>query len=1264
VRKSSIIAFVCFWWLCGVLTLQAASASVDYWEVQTTAVEGSGQSGLVNALVAPGQDTTAVLQSVTALRIVGTLNGTDCLALRNKMPNLEHLDMAGVDFVEGGIAYYGNNMTQPGVFPTYLFSQCVAATNLTSVILPNSVTLIDKCAFMSCSQLESVEFGSQTENIDKQAFRDCVQLTNVTFPPSLTRIGDECFYGCKLITAVILPENLATLSDKCFQNCTGITQLTLNESLTKIGNSCFYGCSKLTSIVFNENLLEIGSSAFTNCSILADVLLPNTVTKLGNTAFSNCKKLTSFRLPLQLITLGNNVFSGCNALRELHAPILNPISISSESFDQTLRKNITLYVPTLTYYAYFWSNGWGAFQHISCENIDYQDAINLKSTAILDTNMPGAAYGDNVIGQSPDLLTIYPTGSLTVENSVSQCFNVVELNSDALSHPALINAGDLRVNTLRYKFPLKKGEWRLVAFPRPVNKRNIGLPNGSSIYVYNGATRATGASGWSQFTGNILEAGKGYAIYVSADVTLSCETTSNPVKENDVKFTLNANSASQTADAGWNLFGNPYLSYYSINDLGITDPVVVYNGKMGTYETYYPGEDEYRLAPYQAFFVKRSSNDAVRLKREKRQIYSLGCNESTPRQSCSAVADSGTPPEPAIINLVSVTCEPADAATMEGEGYYAQGSIAHIKVNAAAGYQLDKWILNGTECSVRSNSIDYVVGTSNAHFVACMKERTDEVDPGYNPDMPDDPDQQETVAAKVLLKIKMSPANTAVIKVDGSTLDATGEVWVDAGSVVTIKCIPNKNFDFAGWRQVGMGTLLSEEAEIDYMMPSRSATLLASMEYSPADPTDPTTSPEDTQEEIDNGQGVRLGDINEDGAVDISDAVELVELLKDPITNSARLILLRCDVNGDLVVDDKDVSAIVNTICLNENYLFSIADTLARQDTVTDRLSIAPITVEPGGAYVNLQVSLSSTQNYTAYAFDLLLPDGIEVDTVQLNHPSSGHLFRYNLFQEDKLVLRVACFSINNQVLPANLAFALKLPLSAVPYTYPENLQVGIRHAMLVSPAAKAFVPQCEPEEIEISHHSYVPVLISSENMYNTLVLPFSAILPDGLRAAECLNANDTCMYLTEVDSLEAFVPYIVYAENGINYTFEGNYITDPEQNYATVVTKGYLTGVLIQTMIREGYVLQNHGSGASFYLVDRTVALPAGKAYLLRPEASSNSISFRFSNSHDDNILSIASPIEVLPDDKPIYYNMRGIQEEHPSKGLYLKSGKIYYIR
>ena len=93
-------------------------------------------------------------------------------------------------------------------------------TQITSVVIPSSVTTIKPYAFESCS-LSSVTIPSSVTSIENSAFKGC-SLTSVTIPSSITKIIDSTFYQCREMSYVVLPSSVTLIESFAFYGCSGL----------------------------------------------------------------------------------------------------------------------------------------------------------------------------------------------------------------------------------------------------------------------------------------------------------------------------------------------------------------------------------------------------------------------------------------------------------------------------------------------------------------------------------------------------------------------------------------------------------------------------------------------------------------------------------------------------------------------------------------------------------------------------------------------------------------------------------------------------------------------------------------------------------------------------------------------------------------------------------------------------------------------------------------------------------------------------------
>lgn len=73
-------------------------------------------------------------------------------------------------------------------------------------------------------------------------------VTSIVIPDTVTRIRPSCFESCTSLTSVEIPNSVKYISQSAFSHCTSLTTVTIPQSVISIGNYAFYYCTGLQSI--------------------------------------------------------------------------------------------------------------------------------------------------------------------------------------------------------------------------------------------------------------------------------------------------------------------------------------------------------------------------------------------------------------------------------------------------------------------------------------------------------------------------------------------------------------------------------------------------------------------------------------------------------------------------------------------------------------------------------------------------------------------------------------------------------------------------------------------------------------------------------------------------------------------------------------------------------------------------------------------------------------------------------------------------------
>ncbi len=240
---------------------------------------------------------------------------------------------------------------------------------LTSIVLPNTVRVIENYAFYDCRHLRSVNIPEGVTRLGYCTFGDCSSLTEITIPSTVTYIEEGTFIECTGLETITCRAAVPPVcpSTDSFHS-TNYETATLRVRATSLNayrqatawkefsnkeeyyydfavNGIYYIITGLNSasVTFKDRdfnsysgdvnvpttvthdgvaytVTAVGRAAFYNCPELTSVSLPNTVTDIGYAAFYNCSAMTSVNIPSGVTTLGDFCFQSCRSLSSLTLP--------------------------------------------------------------------------------------------------------------------------------------------------------------------------------------------------------------------------------------------------------------------------------------------------------------------------------------------------------------------------------------------------------------------------------------------------------------------------------------------------------------------------------------------------------------------------------------------------------------------------------------------------------------------------------------------------------------------------------------------------------------------------------------------------------------------------------------------------------------------------------------------------------------------------------------------------------------------------------
>lgn len=195
--------------------------------------------------------------------------------------------------------------------------------------------------------------------------------------------------------------------------------------------------------------------------------------------------------------------------------------------------------------------------------------------------------------------TANATTNVKLTNETVENLSMLRTANESRKLP--INGTGLTINntTIEMDFP-NPSRYYCVGFPFDVTVS--GSP--TEIAEYDGVTRSNGGAGWKLASGNILKAGKGYAIMSSTPVTFTATNTGAKFTQTTgtLPITYYKGTSIYEENYGWNLVTVPFANPQPLN---ITEGMFVYRyvPESDSYITLQTG-DTFTPNPFEAFFIK------------------------------------------------------------------------------------------------------------------------------------------------------------------------------------------------------------------------------------------------------------------------------------------------------------------------------------------------------------------------------------------------------------------------------------------------------------------------------------------------------------------------------------------------------------------------------------------------------------------------------------------------------------------------------------
>lgn len=190
-------------------------------------------------------------------------------------------------------------------------------TQIQSVYLPDSVTVIGDGAFRGCERLEKVRLSARLRDLGDCAFSQCGALKKVNLPERVEHMGRSVFLDCRGLAD---QDGFVMFRNTLFSYCGTSGEVRIPEGVEAISARAFEGIDRITSVIFPQSLRRIGEYAFSQCHGLARIEIPGNVVWIGRGAFFACTGAKTLHIHEGTVAVEDIAFRYCISMDRVEFP--------------------------------------------------------------------------------------------------------------------------------------------------------------------------------------------------------------------------------------------------------------------------------------------------------------------------------------------------------------------------------------------------------------------------------------------------------------------------------------------------------------------------------------------------------------------------------------------------------------------------------------------------------------------------------------------------------------------------------------------------------------------------------------------------------------------------------------------------------------------------------------------------------------------------------------------------------------------------------